>query len=338
MSSGACLENNQVFTGIAQTLLSFAPQPVPRYLLLRNVLRLPAGDPQLATARAALDGIPAVRALAAAQLADGSWGRFHTQDTKAKSLFPTSEYAIERALALGLDKRSPILARAQGYIEGHLRGEIVWRDRVEKHDDPRLWPFFIAFISAARLAQLGTSNPLLHKFTTFMRALLEAAFPAGVYNPQAEREAQQALSGIPTRTHWALLANVYGVLLLGAAGPLPTELERAWLEYLIHKPGGIFYISGRGVIAEPPALQDPAFSGWLRAVELLSCFPSWRTLAGEALEWLWAQRGADGLWDVGSRASRYLYWPLSETWRRREDRIIDGSVRILALLRRMECA
>lgn len=319
---------------LARQLLALDPQPAPRCLLLRDVLCVPAHDRELAAARAALEQSPAARALADAQLADGSWGRFHSQDTNAKQIFPTSEYAIERALALGLDARFAALARMQGYIERHLRGEVVWTDRPEKHDDPRLWPFFTRFISAGRLAQLAPGHPLLAEYTAFMRALLAASFAGGAHDPQAERQAQQALSGIPTRGHWSLLSNIHGVLLLGAAGPLPPGLERAWLAWLLARDGGIYYVNGgRGKLAEMPGIAAPAFSGWLRAHELLRVFPSWRELAAGALGALWAQRGADGLWDVGPRASRWCHWPLSDCWRRKQDRVIDGSVRILRMLR-----
>ncbi|MHB9031697.1 MAG: hypothetical protein ACYC6L_01490 [Anaerolineae bacterium] len=335
MPSAQPLFQDADLTAAAHRLLALNPQPVPRYRLLRDVLRLPGSDIELTAARSALDAVPAVRKLAAAQLADGSWGRFHSQDTSVRQPFATSEAAIERALALGLDVRGPLLARTAGYIRRHLRGEVTWSDRPEKHDDPRLWPFFTRFISAGRLAQLDPADPLLADSAAFINALLAASFPDGRHDPDAEVRAQQALSGIATRGHWPLLSTVYGAALLGAAWPLPAGLEAAWVQFILDRAGGLNYVTpGHARLADPPALQDPRLSSWLRAHELLSVFPAWHTLAADNTAWLWARRGADGLWDAGPRASRYLYWPLSDDWRRRENRIIDGSVRILALLRR----
>jgi hypothetical protein len=320
-------------TETAQHLLMLYPQPVPRYRLLRDVFKLPVNDQQLQSARALLDEVPAIQQLAAVQLPNGSWGRFHSQDTTTKQRFPTTEYAIERALALGLDNRHPVLARAQGFIERHLRGEVTWTDRVEKHDDPRLWPFFTAYISAGRLAQLDPTHPLLKEKVAFMHALLYASFPDGLHDAAAEVGAQRELSDIPTGTHWALLSNQYGVMLLAADTALPAELQDAWLGYILRKPGGIYYINNTA-LDTPPAVQSPDLSSWLYAHELLSRMLRWHKHSESAMYWLWQQRNEDGLWDIGSKVWKGAYFPLSTDWQHRSDRVIDGSVRILALLRR----
>jgi hypothetical protein len=316
---------------IAERLLELSPQPVPRWRLLRDILRLPESDHELGQARAALDTAQPVRELAGAQLVDGSWGRFHTQDTTLKQRFPTTEYAIERALALGLDNRHPVLAHAQDYIERHLRGEVTWSDRVEGHNT-NLWLLNISFISAGRLAQLDPNHDLLREKVDFMHCLLAGSFRQGVYSAEAEFRTRQVLSGIPERTHWSLISNQYGVMLLGAGQPLPEALEGTWLSYILHNADGIYYVNNTPP-GQPPVFQTTAFSGWLHAHELLSRMPRWHTQAKEVMRWLWQQRNEEGLWDMGAKAGRSAFLPLSDDWRRRTDRVIDCSVRILALLR-----
>jgi len=39
--------------------------------------------------------------LKCSQMADGTWGRFHTRDSRVKQPFPTTESAIATALDLG---------------------------------------------------------------------------------------------------------------------------------------------------------------------------------------------------------------------------------------------
>lgn len=84
-------------------LLKENPEAIVSYRLLQEVLRLPTNNPKLLQAKkAALTG-KWVRQLEESQLSDGSWGRFHSQDTKQKTVFRTTEEAIDRAFALGLE-------------------------------------------------------------------------------------------------------------------------------------------------------------------------------------------------------------------------------------------
>ena len=57
-------------------------------------------------------------------------------------------------------------------------------------------------------------------------------------------------------------------------------------------------------------------------------------MAAEALNWIWTQRDERGFWDLGSQIARrpYTPFPLSESWRRPENRIIDCTVEMLTLL------
>jgi GNAT superfamily N-acetyltransferase len=66
--------------------------------------------------------------------------------------------------------------------------------------------------------------------------------------------------------------------------------------------------------------------------ELASAFPGWRGAAKGAIEWLWAHRTDDGLWDFGPRSTWSFYFPLSEDWRRKGRRVHDYSTRVLTLL------
>ncbi len=64
----------------AQCLLAEQPDPVVRFLLLRDVLLRPANDPELALAAEQRDASEQVRALYREQWQDGGWGRLHSQD------------------------------------------------------------------------------------------------------------------------------------------------------------------------------------------------------------------------------------------------------------------
>jgi len=106
---------NQIET-CGERLLEDSPNAVVRYRILRDVLRRPTGDTELGNARTRILAHPLVQELAMSQHADGSWGRFHSMDSTMKARFPTTEIAVRRALALGLDKDSGVLKRAVKYM------------------------------------------------------------------------------------------------------------------------------------------------------------------------------------------------------------------------------
>jgi hypothetical protein len=67
-----------------------------------------------------------VRELSQDQDVTGCWDRFHSMDSSRKSHFSTTEIAINRALALGLDMVNPQLAKAAGYTANIYEGNAFW--------------------------------------------------------------------------------------------------------------------------------------------------------------------------------------------------------------------
>ncbi len=318
---------------LAQQLLDLNPDLSPRLILLRDVLRCPPDDPARMETERQLLASRRVQELSAAQQPDGTWGRFHTQDTAVKGSFPTSEFAIQRALALGLDRHSPILKKAAGFIQAHLQGHTTWSDPPEKHDHPLIFPHNIRSVSAAMLALIDNDHPALEPLWRYWAAVVEGAFAGGSYNREAELACHQRLAGIPSRRYTPCHVLYPLVILSATRQRLPPELEHRLLEFVMHKADGVYYVYERS-LAEFPRLEQRGFESWFHAQELVSRFACWKEWAPAALNWLWQQRDAQGLWDIPSASGRSFAFPLSESWRRAANRRIDWSVNILRLARR----
>ena len=130
------------------------------------------------------------------------------------------------------------------------------------------------------------------------------------------------------------MSFTHPLLILSATDhQLPSDLERRLLDFVMHTPTGIYYVYDKAIHMQP-AILSKGFWGWIQAHKLLSRFRLWSELAVDALNWIWAQRNEQGFWDLGSKVYRkpYSSFPLSETWRRPENRLIDGTVEMLALL------
>ncbi|MBN2227269.1 MAG: hypothetical protein JW763_07870, partial [candidate division Zixibacteria bacterium] len=139
----------------AMRLLADNPDPVVRFRTLRDLLQRTPDDPELQTAGRDLAKSANVRLLLEEQEADGSWGRFHSQNIKIKRNIPTTELGVMRALALGLDRQQKPLKKAVKYIVSVLDGDLPFPDRAE--NNPR-WPIGSKLFPATVLALIDPSH------------------------------------------------------------------------------------------------------------------------------------------------------------------------------------
>ncbi|MGE5123333.1 MAG: hypothetical protein ACM3H7_02360 [Acidobacteriaceae bacterium] len=205
---------------VAGELLAAEPGSVVTWRLLREVLRVRTGDARLSEARKALKSDPWVQQLEQAQLTDGSWGRFHTQDSKQKTAFRTTEEAIDRCFALGLEQAESPLSGARQYIQNVLDGKARLTDRDEKH---AAWPLGIKFILAGRLAQIDLANPRIDLHWNYLAEVARQSFASGSYRREDEVAAYLHLSGIRWPQGFQDSQHVLWIL---SARQLPYQLER----------------------------------------------------------------------------------------------------------------
>lgn len=307
----------------ASVILSANPDPILAHRLLREVLHVPPNDPALERAAVAARSSFWVRQLDDSQLPDGSWGRFHTQDTKKKTLFRTTEEAIDRAFALGLDPGEGALKRVIIYCQQVLAGAAHITDRSENHP---AFPLLIKYIVAGRLAQIDPADVILLPYWNFLLDIADQAFASGSYSLQAEEDAFLHRSGV--HVPGGFLESQHSLWILSAR-QLPLQLEQAFVSWIWNNPDGIRYIR------TPLSRPDPRRIGyWLRSMNILSRFRAWKELAADTLNKLWGQRDELGLWDFSSHVARSVEFPLSESWRQGIKRKQDCSTHILVLLRK----
>jgi hypothetical protein len=316
---------------IAEGILAQDPDPVVRFLLLRDVLRLRPDGTEVTEAQQAVLTSHWVQELEREQWSDGSWGRFHSQDSGTRQKIPTTEVGVQRALTVGLDAGHPVLRKASRYVTGILSGTIQFPDSPEKNDR---WPTGRRLFCAATLAQIQPGHPILDGIWTLWATIAQRTFASGAYDPEAEIGAHRELTGASVKDSYLVLNNKDSLTLLGSrADALPRDVETALLSWVWHKEDGVRYLGEKLDI--PPRHPEPGpLDRWLTSLELLARFPSWRGLAKRAMQWLWDQRTGEGFWDLGPRAANSVAFPLSNSWRSRASRRFDWSSRVLVLLRR----
>lgn len=316
---------------VAKRVLAQDPDPVVRLRLLRDVLQKPTGNHDLVQAQENLAQSRWVRELEREQWDDGSWGRLHSRDSSAKQKILTTEAGVERALALGLDGAHPVLQKASRYLAGMLEGTLLCRDPAEKNDR---WPTGVRLFAASTLAQIRPDLPLLDSDWKLWANIARRTFASGSYDPEAEIQAHRELTGASIKDSYLVINNKYALILLGSrATALLPKLEAALMNWVWHGQDGMRYL-GEPLSHPPQHRKASRLDRWLTSLELLSRFPGWRSLAGEAIQWLWDERTSEGFWELGPRSSSSLALPLSENWRRKTARQFDWTTRVLVLLRR----
>lgn len=312
---------------IASKILESDPDPVVKLRIQRDVLQLPAS--QLIANKLELDANPWVQQLIQEQHPDGSWGRFHSRDSGSEQKIITTEFGVDRALALGLDASHLAFCRVVDYLAQLLQGDIEFPDRTERNDR---WPTGVQLFTAATLAQLKPNHPFVDDTWDLWAEIAARTFAGGSYDHDAEVQAHRALTGATIKDSYLVLNNKYALTLLSArVGELSESLETQLLHWVWEHPQGVRYISVPAATM-PVDARPSVIDRWFSTHELLSGFPAWRNFAGEMADWLWSQLGNDGIWDFGPRSVGSHYFPLSPNWRKLLHRKFDWSTRVLVLL------
>jgi hypothetical protein len=312
---------------IANRILESDPDPVVRFRIQRDVLKIPAS--KLTAGKIELDTSPWVQQLIREQRLDGGWGRFHSRDSRSKQKIVTTEFGVARGLALGLDACHPIFCRTVDYLAQLLQGKVEFPDRAERNDR---WPIGVQLFVASTLAQLKPNHPFVDAAWDLWSAIAIRSFSSGEYNPEAEIQAHRDLTGATVKDSYLLLNNKYTLTLLSARPEkLPDNLQNQLLHWLWHHPHGIRYL-GVPAARYPVDAHPGVVERWFVTQELLSRFSGWSEMAADTLDWLWSQQGNDGLWDFGPRWDQSIYFPLSPNWRKPINQKFDWTTRVLALL------
>jgi hypothetical protein len=312
----------------AVKLLEMGPSPAAILRLQRIVLEV---EPD----REALEaGSRQVRILMDEQRSDGSWGPFHSRDTSSKQTIVTTETGVERALCLGLEQDHPVLARARDYILSIMRGRIRFPDHHEKNDR---WPTGMRLFLASTLARIDPSHKILEQDRSLWREIATRTFRSGSYSEEDEIQAHASLTGASVRNSYLVLNNRYALNVLGSRrNLLPPAVEDSLLAWLWQHDRGIGYLDiplGK----TPPLTKAGPLDRWFSSLELLlRNFPRSARRLAVWIDWIWDQQDVDGLWDFGPRSPSSIFFPLADDWRRREQRRMDWSTRVLLLANTLE--
>lgn len=304
--------------------------PIPRFILLKEILKMPSDSASYKSTYEEVKESKWYLQLKQEQWEDGSWGRFHTQDTKAaiKQTFPTTESAIQRIRELSLDLSDPMAVSCIHRMECYLDGSDQWLDTIEKHHG-----FIIALntIVASNLSLFIPDHPLISNKRRCCAENITKAFYNGVFVEDIWAAENRRCNEIYLDAYM-----VHPARLLQNNPWLSEEVQRKYLAYLWNRKAGIYYISGFAP-ATITSLESKNFNTWLSSLEALSGFSLFSEFMQKgALQQLQSEAERLMTQEVILPAAHPIYGHYSESWRIKDKRNYDLLLRILRLLIKCE--
>ena len=310
----------------AEELLKYNLDAIPKYLLMRDIIKLNKEDKDLKEAKTSILQTRWVEDIVKLQWDDGSWGEFHSMSKFSKNGM-TTEQGLRRLLVLGLDYDDQPIQKVLRYMEQYLLGELDLRDRKEKKHD---WDLLTRLFVATWIIMIDSSNVLAKKIAADWAKIITYAFSGAKYNHNAYKEAYYEVHKVPKGKYMWGFQNFYIVALL--PGYLKYDIESKFLDYIMSSEKGIYYIYDKCLNIEPTDFCSKQANKYINAYDLLSRYPS----AGDKLpcfiNWVYDNISDDGFWDMGQIAKDNVQYPLSNSWRKALNRKIDCTIRIQRIM------
>lgn len=197
------------------------------------------------------------------QCDDGSFGRFHTMNTKVKKKIPTTEAAAWLMYENGIDRSVEVCDKMCLYMENLLCDLQKWPDLWEKniYFTPGV-PLFVA----SKLALFSSKNDEYQKICKNWISLLNNAFESGNYSAEKTNEISKKLVGVEI-DHSCIGLQSLNCLALYAFNldQIPANVQEAYIHWIHNYDGKISYTN-----VEPKNLVYSSKSK--RVISLLSRF------------------------------------------------------------------
>jgi len=219
-------------------LWSVTADPFPRYVLKKEILQEDPTDDDINLIRAS----KWYKQLADEQWADGSWGRFHSMDSRIahKQKFVSTEAALRRAHELGLPKDDPVVAKCIRLMERYIREEEAWRDYVEKHkDNGRGFIFCRPFLTAANLNLFDSENLVIKPLRNVVAETIKTAFADGCFDEVYWKQKVSEYH-VPSIAHPGI---AYSPMLLQNADCMDDALQRQYLSFISNADRSVLIFS-----------------------------------------------------------------------------------------------
>lgn len=259
------------------------------------------------------------------QQPNGSWGCFHTLSQPTKKQPVTTEQALRRLKILGFTKDDMPIMRAMQYMETCLKNPEPTVFIEKKHDSKTYGDLMLATWLRIFDKDNKTALPVAHKWAK----IIGSAFKNGAYDDKKYVDAYEAIIGKKLNPKAQCLSNFvvfYQLALI--ADCFDEKTEAVIFDYIMKYDNGIAYIYDGLLTDLPESFASKQTCKYLAAIELLAGYEKNKYKLKFVLDWLGENKNENGQWDLGRKAKDGIYFPLSDSWRKDENRKADCTERI----------
>ena len=262
---------------------------------------------------------------------DGMWGNFHALSSPVKGRPITTEQAIRRLYRLGYTMEDEVIKNVVERMVLCITGQQKIDNYSEKTHD---WNLFEKLMLSAWIRIFEPQNPYALEVARGWADIVEEAFASGTYCREDDIEAFTKQQGRKPRSGFETgFGMFYHAALL--PGVLTPTTERMFLDYYLSKPDGMYYIYDRPLNQVPEVFASKDASCYLAAMEVLAGYETAKEKLSFVVEWLNDNKDENGQWDFGPKANDGVYFLLSDSWRKAEDRKRDCTERVNMFLSRL---
>ena len=272
------------------------------------------------------------------QKSDGSWGYFHTLAMPTSGKAIATEQAINRLRRLGFTKDDEPIQKALVYMHNCLANTSLMPDPREKRMD---WDIFIELMLSAWIRKFTDDDALANNTALKWKTIAAAAFQSGEYEQDRYintlYEIMRPKYGT-ARRHKELLRIDYYYPISLLAGEIDESFEKAFFDFTMGSETGYYYGFVGSVMQPPKDFRSKEASRYLSAIELYCDYPNGycKKKLKPVVNWLNANRNANGKWDMGAGVKDGTCFPLSDSWRTSESRENDCTYRIERIISSLE--
>lgn len=264
---------------------------------------------------------------------DGSWGFFHSLSISNFKQSMTTEQALRRLEILGFTINDIPVQKAVEYMNNCLLGNEKIPDYYEKGSD---WKSYIDLMLSTWIKRFVPDNNNVNKISDKWAEIVNNSFDEGKFNQQNyETMYNRVLLPEKGKRIWGFM-NFYGISIL--TNRLNRRIEEAFFDYVINYPYGIGYFGHNNPInVLPNVFQSKRTSEYIRMIDLLVNYKNKK--CKEKLDfikkWLDKNKIDNVEWDLGRDSKDNILFPLSDSWRKDEDRVKDCTFVISNIIKKL---
>lgn len=247
---------------------------------------------------------------------DGGFGRFHSQNSKVKQKYSTTEKAIESVNILGLRRGNELVDKLCMHMEGILNKEIIWPDGYEKNK----WysaaqPVFVI----SKLSNFESTDRKYFEKCEMWLEILTETFKGEKYDPYLVDACSEKIIGCQIHGSYIGLNSIYLIeLFANLSKYINKDVQEKYLKWLYCDDVMIHYA---GVNLRDFCHLD--ISILYRLLFHLSKFEVFHSMFFDEIKTLEKKYCINGFWDFGNE---FKVQKLSDNWREKQKRILDHSI------------